>query len=203
VTEPGPLMTRQVRLWALLSAPLAPLALIGGWTLAAARQPRGYSSVRETISALAGHAATDRWIMTTGLALLGLCHLLTATGLRAARTPGRLFLGLGGLATVLVASFPLPAHGTSRTHGECAIVAFVGLAVWPVFAATGRGVLRPRVAGTACAVLVMLLGWFALALGTRLAGLSERMLAGAEALWPLVVVSLCLGRAADPSRISA
>ena len=76
-------MSSPVRRWALASALLAPFAVIGGWTLAATRQPRGYSSVRDTISALAGHAATDRWIMTTGLVLLGLCHLVTAAGLRS------------------------------------------------------------------------------------------------------------------------
>lgn len=189
-----------MRRWALASALLAPFAVIGGWTLAATRQPRGYSSVRDTISALAGHAATDRWIMTTGLVLLGLCHLVTAAGLRAARTSGRLALGLGGLATLLVAAFPLPSQGTSAAHGACATVAFVSLAMWPACAATGHGPLGPRVAATASAVLLTLLGWFAVARGTHIGGLSERMLAGAEALWPLVVVIACLGYARDRAK---
>jgi len=37
--------------WASLSAAMAPVFLVGGWTLAAALQPAGYNSVRDTISA--------------------------------------------------------------------------------------------------------------------------------------------------------
>ena len=37
--------------WA--SATAAPVALIGGWTLAATRQPEAYDATRDTISALA------------------------------------------------------------------------------------------------------------------------------------------------------
>ena len=59
----------------MVSAGVAPVALIGGWSLAASRQPASYHAVEETISALAAHGATDRWIMTAGLALLGLCHI--------------------------------------------------------------------------------------------------------------------------------
>src|SRR5262245_28691786 len=107
---------RRVPWWAVVSAGLAPVFLIGGWTLAARLQPRGYNSLRDTISALAGLGATDRWVMTAGLAGLGICHLVTSLGLRPAASTGRVALAVGGVATILVAAFPLPRIGTSEAH---------------------------------------------------------------------------------------
>ena len=176
--------------WALVSSASAPVLLIGGWTLAASRQP-DFSSVRDTISALAARGATDRWLMTSALAGLGVCHLLTAAGLRDARSAGRAVLGLGGAATVLVAAFPLPAEGGSAAHGVAAGVAFVSLATWPAFA-WRRGapapLLRRGPALTGAAALLGLVGWFAASLGGDQVGLAERAAAGAQALWPLAVV---------------
>ncbi|MDQ3154878.1 MAG: DUF998 domain-containing protein, partial [Actinomycetota bacterium] len=84
--------------WAVVSAAAAPVLLIGGWTLAATRQPAGFDSAVDTISALAAYGAADRWIMTAGLAGLGACHVVTALGLRSAALPGRLVLATGGVA---------------------------------------------------------------------------------------------------------
>ena len=180
--------------WAVLSAATAPVFLIGGWTLAAALQPGGFSSVRDTISALAGLGATDRWVMTIGLAVLGTCHLVTALGLRPAAGAGRLLLAAGGLATVLVAVFPVPAAGTSYIHRLVAGIGFVTLGLWPALAwRRGRQVrwsLRPPASIAAATVLLGLLAWFAVELygdGPRV-GLTERLVAGAQALWPLVAV---------------
>jgi hypothetical protein len=65
-----------------------------------------------------------------------------------------------------------------------ATVGFVALALWPA----ASGVPGPR---TACAVtigLIAVLGWLLVELHDGdLLGLSERVLAGAEALWPLAV----------------
>ncbi len=186
----------------MLSAAGAPVLLIGGWTLAARRQPGDFDSTTETISALAAYGATDRWIMTTGLAGLGACHVITALGLRPAALPGRLVLAAGGLATVLVAGFPQPVEGSSTAHVLAAGVAFPALSVWPALAwrrgpsRPGVARLRPGVSIGAAAVLLGLLGWFAAELyggGGRL-GLSERMLAGAQALWPLAAVLLARRR---------
>src|SRR5687768_3435009 len=116
----GPM--RRVRWWAVLSAGLAPVCLVGGWTLAARRQPDGYDAVRDTISALAGRGATDPWVMTAGLAGLGACHVVTALGLRPAATPGRVLLAAGGAATLAVAAFPVPRTGTSQAHFAAALV---------------------------------------------------------------------------------
>jgi hypothetical protein len=41
--------------------------LIGGWVVADELQPVSYSPVRQTLGVLAGHAGTDRWIMTMAL----------------------------------------------------------------------------------------------------------------------------------------
>ncbi len=181
--------------WAVLSAAGAPVLLIGGWTLAAARQPGTFDPTTETISALAAYGAADRWIMTTGLAGLGACHVITALGLRPAALPGRLVLAAGGLATVLVATFPQPDEGSSAAHAVAAGVAFPALSVWPALAwrrePSRLGFARGVSVG-ATTVLLGLLGWFGAELyggGSRL-GLAERVLAAAQALWPLATVLL-------------
>lgn len=170
-----------MRWWVLVSAGSAPVLLIGGWTLAARRQPAGYDATRDTISALAGLGATDRWVMTAALVGLGVCHVVTALGLRPAATPGRIVLAAGGVATLLVAVFPVPRSGSSAAHAAAALVAFGALTLWPALARV------PRYAPVATVVLAALLAWFGFELftdGARI-GLSERVLAGAQALWPL------------------
>jgi hypothetical membrane protein len=182
---------RKVPGWAVLSASAAPVFMIGGWTVGAALQPGRFDSVRDTISALAGRGATDRWVMTAGLAGLGVCHLVTALGLRPAARPGRLLLATGGAAAVLVAVFPVPAEGSSAVHQAVAGVSFVSLALWPALSGRrGPRVLKPPTSIAAAATLCGLLGWFAVELygdGQRI-GLTERLVAGAQALWPLAVV---------------
>lgn len=173
----------------MLSALAAPVLLIGGWTIAARLQPSSYDPVRDTISVLAGLGAHDRWFMTIALVGLGLCYLVTAAGARTVGRPGRAGLALGGVATLAVAAFPLPAHGGSAPHTAAATVAFVSLAVWPVLGVrrSGPAVLRPVVVLPATVVLLTLLGWFAF-FGLAHSGLAERAAAGAQAVWPLVVV---------------
>ncbi|WP_208012598.1 DUF998 domain-containing protein [Cellulomonas shaoxiangyii] len=199
--------------WAVASAVLAPVAMIGGWTLAAALQP-GFDPVAGTISALAATTATAPAVMTAGLALTGAAHVGTALGTRPLPRAGRLLHALGGIATVAVAA--LPVDRAPQAHGLAAAVAFGALALWPA-AAWRRGtthgrtdvrpdrpaVTRPAVALTASAVLLALLTWFVLELqGVGPArgawtGLSERAVAGAQALWPLAVV---LSLRADAAR---
>jgi hypothetical protein len=178
--------------WAVLSSACAPVLLIGGWQLAAARQRGGFDPVRQTISELAARGATDPWIMTSALAGIGVCHAITAAGLRPAAAPGRLLLATGGVATVLVAALPLPLTGDSAAHFAAASVGFSTLSLWPALAAW-RGAAPGRAVGwSAAAGLLGLLGWFGvefLGEGPRI-GLSERVLAGAQALWPLTAVLL-------------
>jgi hypothetical membrane protein len=197
---------RRVPWWAMVSSSLALVFLVGGWTVAAAVQPAAYDPFRDTISALAGHDAAHRWIMTVGLAGVGICHLATAAGLRPARAAGRITLGLGGAATLLVAASPLPHSGGSQRHGVAAALAFVALALWPLVAA-GRApatpwTLRPVTSLAATTVLLGLLGWFAIELsaeGTWI-GATERAAAAAQAIWPLVVVTAT--RTADRSAVA-
>jgi hypothetical membrane protein len=184
--------SRRTPWWGLLSATAAPVLLIGGWTVAAARQRGGFDPVVETISALAARGADDRWVMTTALAALGLCHLTTALALRSAATPGRVLLGVGGVATVLVAAFPQPAGGGGSTaHTAAAGVGFLTLAAWPLLAtdADGGPLLSRRTSVAAGAVLLGLVGWFFVELATDSprVGLSERLTAGGQAIWPMAV----------------
>ncbi|WP_433318141.1 DUF998 domain-containing protein [Micromonospora sp. CA-269861] len=188
--------------WALLSAGGAPLFLVGGWTVAQAAQADGFDPVRQTISALAATGADHRWIMTIALALLALCHLTTALGLVSAAPAGRGLLALGGLATVVVAAFPQNPTGDSTTHAVAAGVSFGALAVWPALAVPRRAApsrdrehrhpsARVRgVALAAAAVLLGLVGWFAVEFFSDGAwiGLTERLAAAAEAGVPLAAV---------------
>ncbi len=196
-------MTPPVPRWALASAIAAPVAMIGGWTLAAAQQP-SFDAVEETISALAASTATDPWIMTAGLAVTGVAHMVTSAGLRPVPRSARALHALGGAATLAVAALPVDRYPTA--HGVAAGIGFGALALWPALAGRrgATGILRPAVAVGASAALVGLLGVFVVELqgGGAATGLAERAVAGAQAVWPLVVV-VALGREAagrQPSR---
>jgi hypothetical membrane protein len=165
--------------------------LVGGWTIAAPLQPPGYNSVRDTISALAALGATDRWVMTSALAGLGACYVVTAAGLRPAARIGRAVLAAGGVATILVAVFPQAPHVNRVSHTIAATVSFLCLGAWPLFAWRRRPCppLLTLTAGViATVVLLGLVGWFAAENHESQRGLAERAAAGAEALWPLAVV---------------
>lgn len=186
-----------IRWWTPISALVAPVALIGSWTVAAARRP-DFHPVTDTISALAASGAPDRWIVTAGLAVTGCCHLLTAAGLTPAARLGRVTLAVGGVATVAVAAFPLPAeHGSNPAHAVSATAAFVALSVWPALA-TRRGgprPLKPALTYPASGALLALLAAFGLALYTgHDVGLYERIAAAAQSVWPLAVIALLIGR---------
>lgn len=186
-------MTRsRVATRSLVSATLAPLLLIGGWTIAAAVQPASYDATRDTISALAGLAATDRWIMTISIIGLGICHLVTASGLREAATAGRIVLAVGGVATVGVGLTPLPVVGSSSMHAAFAAVSFGCLAAWPFVAGRrepgAAWTLRRPASNTAGFVLSLLVVIFGVSLAYgQLVGATERLAAGTQAIWPLVV----------------
>ena len=176
-----------MRSWVWVSLILAPLFLIGGWTLAQARQPEGYAAARDTISALAARGATDRWIMTAALAGLGASYVITAAGYWTLGRVARALLAVGGAATVVVSASPQPSAG----HVPAAVIGFIALAIWPAF---GRG-SRFRSCRWVTLVLVALLAWFALALATgNSVGVSERALAGAEALTPIGITIASISR---------
>lgn len=131
--------------------------------------------------------------MTSGIAVTGVCHVVTAAGLRGAAIGGRALLAIGGIATAGVAAAPLPTgDGTSTAHTVAAAVSFGALAVWPAFSAAGTSPAAPllgaRPSRAAAAGLVALVAIFAVSLQRdELVGLTERVAALAEALWPLLV----------------
>jgi len=185
--------------WALLSSTCALFALIGGWALGASLQPPGYNPMVESISALAADGATDRWVMTGALFVLGVCHAFTALGLRAAALPGRVTLACGALASFAVALSPEPCcGGTSVRHMVSTGIGFTALALWPVLAAMpGRAApvwaLRRIIGYGVTLLLVIGAGWFLLLLHAHgAAGFAERVLTGAQSLWPMVVVVACM-----------
>ncbi len=180
------------RPWAIISAGLAPILLTGTYLMAGILQPASYSPVRETISAMAGQAGTDRWVMTGGIALTGGCYLITAAGLTGARASARALLIVAGLAGIGIAASPEPARGATPRHLAWTVLGAVTIAVWPAFAAR-RAVPRPLILG-ACgsaavtAVFVALLGW--LLAETRdgsVLGLAERLTTSIQTSWPFII----------------
>ncbi|HEY0216685.1 MAG TPA: DUF998 domain-containing protein [Cellulomonas sp.] len=188
----------------IVVAVLAPVLMIGGWTLAAAVQD-GFDPVRRTISDLAADGAAHRGIMVAAEVLAGLSLVLVALGLRAVAPSGRLLLALGGAGTVGAAL--VPVDRAEPVHLAAAGVALVSLVLWPVVgrrASHGAGtepgtsavpaVLR-RSTGVLVTLVLLTLGGWLLAEGLGLApdapattGLAERVLVAAASLWPCVVV---------------
>ena len=143
--------------------------------------------------------------MTTGLAVLGACHIVTALGLRPAAVPGRWLLAIGGASTLVVAAAPQPVHGSARVHIVAATIGFVALAVWSLAASRtdGPAVLRRRTGAIATVLLLAMLGWLGGEIGSgSLLGLSERVLAGTQALWPFAVVLLLRSRRTQAARMA-
>jgi hypothetical protein len=176
---------------AVVSSALSPLLLLAGWLIADAVQPARYSPVRQTVSVLAGHGGTDRWIMTAALVAVGCCHLVTVAGLGCLSPSARSVLGVAGLAALGVAACPEPAHGSTSPHLAWTALGAVALAVWPAFVGmSGRsGVLGRPVSAIATVVFLVLLGWLVAQTrhGTVL-GLAERLSCGVQTCWPFVVV---------------
>ncbi|MEU0552395.1 DUF998 domain-containing protein [Micromonospora sp. NPDC005979] len=195
---------RAVPNWGVATAVAAPVLLVGGWTVAGARQPAGYDPIRDTISELAGRDATDAWIMISALVLLGCCYLATAAVLHAAGLPSRFLLAAGGVATIALVAFPRPTVGGSLSHGIVATIAVLALALWPAGSALrlsrGPDAAHPRtpqppwafrrgVALSATLVLLALFGWFAFEVtGGSRTGLAERVTAVGVSIWPLLAV---------------
>jgi hypothetical protein len=193
--RPGP----TARQWAIISAGLAPVLLTGAYLIAGILQPASYSPVRKTISAMAGQAGTDRWIMTGGIVLVAGCYLVTAAGLTGVRAPARALLIVAGLAGIGIAASPEPASGATPRHLAWTVLGAVTTAVWPAFAAP-RTSARPlilSVCGSAAvtAVFTALLGWvFIETRDGSVLGLAERLTSSIQTCWPFII-ALTLRRA--------
>ena len=179
--------------WTVVSAGLSPVLATGGWLVADAVQPTSYSPIRKTISVLAGHAGTDRWIMTGALFLVGGCQLLTAAGLTGVRVPARILLAVAGLSSIGIAVSPEPARGSTPQHLVWTALGAVAIAVWPASVAR-RAPPRPLILGiygcaAVTAVFIVLLGWLVIETqgGSHL-GLAERLTTSTEVCWPFIVV---------------
>jgi hypothetical protein len=202
---------RPVPGWAVVSAGLSPVLLTGGWLVADALQPASYSPIRKTVSVLAGHAGTDRWIMTGVLFLVGGCHFVTAAGLTGIRPPARILLVVAGLSSIGIAACPEPVVGSTPQHVAWTSLGAVTIAVWPAF--TGRpGSPRPpilsiRGAAVVTTVFLALLGWLIIETqGGSTLGLAERLTSSIQTSWPFIV-ALALrtghdqaGAGQDPAR---
>jgi hypothetical membrane protein len=176
----------------VISAILSPVLATGGWLLADTVQPASYSPVRSTVSVLAGHAGTDRWIMTGALFLVGVCELVTAAGLAGVRVPARVLLVVAGLSSIGIAVNPEPAGGSTPPHLAWTALGAVTIAVWPAFV-TRHAPSRPMILNShgravVTAVFLAMLGWLIIETqGGSDLGLAERLFLSTETCWPFVV----------------
>jgi hypothetical membrane protein len=188
--------------WTVVSAGLVPVVATGGWLIADAVQPASYSPVRKTVSVLAGHAGTDRWIMTGALFLVGACQLLTAVGLVGVGVPARILLAVAGLSSIGIAESPEPVRGSTPQHLAWTALGAVTLAVWPALAAR-RAPPRPLILSSygravVTAVFIVLLGWLVIQTqGGKDLGLTERLFLSTETCWPFIV-AVALRKTARP-----
>ena len=177
----------------MVSAGLSPVLATGGWLVADTVQPASYSPIRKTISVLAGHAGTDRWIMTGALFLVGGCQLVTAAGLAGVRVPARTLLAVAGLCSIGIAASPEPARGSAPQHLAWTSLGAVAIALWPAFVAR-RAPPRPLILSShggavVTAVFIALLGWLVIETqGGSDLGLAERLFLSIETCWPFIVV---------------
>ncbi|MDT4901200.1 MAG: hypothetical protein QOJ78_2130 [Pseudonocardiales bacterium] len=193
--------------WTVTAATLAPALICTGWVVADTLQPPSYSPVRQSVSVLAGHAAHDRWLMTSAIFLAGCCYLVTAAGLRGAPLVSRLLLVLAGAAGIGIAASPEPVRGSTPQHLAWTALGAVTIAVWPIFAAPERPEQRRErrlraAAGHGSSLVINvaflgLLGWTVVA--TRhghMLGLAERVSTTIQSAWPLVIALTLRRRAA-------
>jgi hypothetical protein len=196
-------VSRSVPGWAVVTAALTPVVLVGGWLAAGALQPSYYSPAQQTMSALAGQTGTDPWVMTSALFLVGASQIATAGGLTGVRLPARILLLVTGLCTIGVASSPDPAAGPTPLHLAFAVSCVFTTAIWPALVAQRPPAPTWIVSIYGCtvvtAVFAVLSGWVLFAtFGAGELGLAERVTSAALGLFPLVVaLSLRQGAAQD------
>lgn len=196
---------RMVPPWAIISAGLTPVLLTGGWLVAGALQPASYSPIRQTVSVMAGHAGTDRWVMTGVLLLVGGCHLVTAAGLGGIRVSARVLLILAGLSSIGIATSPEPIVGSTPQHLAWTSFGAVIITVWPAFAARPGSpqplILSRRGSAVVTAVFVALLCWLVIETqGGSVLGIAERLTSSVQTSWPFVVAVVLWRHAARTRR---
>jgi Protein of unknown function (DUF998) len=204
VRAAAPRRGRTVPPWAIVSAGLTPILLTGGWLVAGALQPASYDPIQDTVSVMAGHAGTDRWVMT-GALLVGGCHLVTAAGLGGIRVPARILLILAGLSSIGIATSPEPIVGSTPQHLAWTSFGAVIITVWPAFAARPGSpqplILSRRGSAVVTAVFLALLGWLVIETqGGSDLGMAERLTSSVQTTWPFVVAVVLWRHAARTRR---
>lgn len=179
--------------WGVASSVLAPVLLVGGWTVAAHLQPVPFDAVSRSISTLAADGMPYRWVITSALLGVGICNFVTGLALRPAAEAGRILLILGGVCSMLIAAYPQHRHSGSPEHEAFSCLGVVLMTIWPVAAARrdpdAPFGLQLRVARLAVLVNLGLLIWFAVELfNGPLLGLAERAVTVDQSSWPLAVV---------------
>ena len=196
--------------WAAVSTALAPLAMLSAWLVAEALQPPSYSPLHSSISGLAALGATDRWIVTSALFLVGVCYFVTAACLPGQRAPSRIVLLIAGLSGIGIAVSPQPVQGTNPQHLIWTSVGAVAITIWPAFTVSRAPspplILRARAVAAVTAVSLVLLAWLIAATqhGAAL-GLAERLVTGVQMTWAFIVALALLpapeGRLTDPAPV--
>ncbi len=179
--------------WAAVSTALTPLLMIGAWLVAETLQPSSYNPVQSSISGLAALGATDRWIVTGALLLVGACYFVTAACLPGLRKSARTVLVIAGLSSIGIAMSPQPVHGTNTQHMVWTSLGAVAIAVWPAFTARRAPsqplILRPLGVAAVTVVSLALLTWLVMETqGGAALGLAERLVTGLQITWPFVVI---------------
>jgi hypothetical membrane protein len=183
-------------------AGLSPALLTIAWLIGDAVQPISYSPVRQTVSVLAGGGATDRWIVTGAVYMLGVCQFGTAAGLGLSRL-ARVGLVVSGLAAIGIAASPQPQSGSTTQHLVFTSIGAVAITVWPALAAQRRApasiLVSARVSAVVSLGFLTLLAWTVVETqGGGSLGLAERVSSAIQIGWPLAVaVSLQRTRRSD------
>ena len=154
---------------------------------------------------MAGHAGTDRWVMTGALLLVGGCHLVTAAGLGAIRVPARVLLILAGLASIGIAISPEPMVGSTPQHLAWTSFGAVIITVWPAFVARSGSpqplIVSRRGSAIVTAVFLALLCWLVIETqGGSDLGMAERLTSSVQTSWPFVVAVVLWRHAARTPR---
>lgn len=183
--------------WTTLAlAVLAPAVLVVGLGAAQSAWP-GPDPWNQSLSALSGLGATNRWIMAGTLGVAAVLHVLVAAGLRPrVPTAAWALLGAGGVMLLVASLNPQPVGGYSAVHMVAAGLAWAAFTTWPLGLAFSPSVEpRLRVASAlVVAVLFVLVGWFAVQLVTSGTwyGTSQRIVMLVQAVWPIVVAAAVL-----------
>jgi Protein of unknown function (DUF998) len=202
----APRRDRTVPPWAIASAGLTPILLTAGWLVAGTLQPASYNPIRDTVSVMAGHGGSDRWVMTGALLLVGGCHLVTAAGLGAVRVSARVLLILAGLSSIGIATSPEPVVGSTPQHLAWTSFGAVIITVWPAFAARPGSpqplILSRRGSAVVTSVFFALLCWLVIETqgGSNL-GMAERLTSSVQISWPFVVAVVLWRHAARTGRL--